>query len=183
MKRKIKAILTLLLTLSFVLPTLVVSVFATQNGQDKANDEHTIIDNITSIGINIFDEAIIIENEIPLIAAPYVQFESWSLFNAASTLLIAVSTIVLICTSISKKNNSDATVKKLTNKNFSIALGSAAAATLLLITQDFTKPMAIFDRYSIVFAIFALLVITINTIGNVKEQTPEELEMDDEIFN
>ncbi len=188
MNKKVRAITMITLALFFVLHIFTLVTYATPANQPVESTQESAVvqhadtvtqDTIHDINSVLFDGQVIVENKVPLVAAPYVFFSAWSLFNVITTLLVVLSTVFLSSALIKKAKTDDTSdtgryKNKILNKVATMVLEATTVLVLLLITQDFSTPMAIFDRYSLVFALFVVLVVTTNAIG--KNKTQKEIE-------
>ncbi len=102
------------------------------------------------------------------------------LFNLIATIITVILALVFII--FKRKNNKDETGnataqahseeqveinKKIRrNKIFNMLLIAAVSAILLFITQNFSQTLPLFDNYSIIFGLLAVLSIFTMTVGN-----------------
>ncbi len=119
----------------------------------------------------VYETSIIVENGVPLSMGDFKEV-AWSLFDLIITVLAAVFAIVSIVTKCftGKKEELDAYQNEYIERNPKVIIIGIIAAivisvisiVLLILTQDFSLPMAIFDKYSVIFAvIFVLQIITV----------------------
>ncbi len=145
-----------------------------------------------SYGGNTYESTLITENGVPLSAGNFKAVGgSWSLFDLLSTIFVALAAIYVIFFKKRKKQDQEAIKDDLFNqkyeeledekfaklrvgKSIALIIEAAMAVILLLITQDFTQPMVIFDQYSIAFGLSVALSILIVMIANKKRKDGEE---------
>ncbi len=119
-----------------------------------------------------YETELIVENGIPLSAGEFLEIGgAWSLFDLIMTILAVC--LALLYTFVRPKKNDEevseeATAeeeevkhkKRLITNAVLLVLG-VFNIILLLLTQDFTQPMTIFDEYSILFAIVVIVQVAI----------------------
>ncbi len=148
------------------------------NGQDLDENDYTIDDNgnltinpdyfrdlpdgtytlSVDIGGQTYESTVIVEDGVPLSAGPFNAGGAWSLFDLICTIIATLAPIVyLIIVRKRDEDNNNPEDEKTSNKRVITILVSAilgiALIILLLLTQDFTLPMTIFDIWSVVFAV------------------------------
>ncbi len=110
---------------------------------------------------------VITDGGVPL-SAKVIGFAAWSLFDLLMTILTFILAIIYILRKKYKANSdedeeteSEEESEKKYKKQILIkiigALLFVITLILLLLTQDFTLPMIIFDKFSLAFAILALV--------------------------
>ncbi len=122
-------------------------------GNITLNDEllETLDEGVYSVtvdnGEEVIENEIIVENEVPLLAS---EGSYWSVFSLILTIISLLVTILYIF--INKKGDGvDYTRDKMSI--VMIALFTVASIMLFIITQNINDKMAIFDSYTLFFAI------------------------------
>ncbi len=155
--------------------------------------EHVI--SVIDVYGDIYESVIIVEGGVPLSSTPFVYVgnhgAAWSLFDLMSTIFVAFTVIYISFLKNRKKTDKkeenwdqfDQEYNEIEDTRFAklrkrkaivLAVEAIMAIILLLITQDFTQPMIIFDQYSIVFALSVILSIVIVIIANKEPINDEE---------
>ena len=109
---------------------------------------------------------------------------SWSLFDLICTVIAVLLSAVMLIRMIGrnrKENDDDETcyaeeenneieIKRRRALRLTSLVPAIGSTVLLLLTQDFTQPMAIFDAWSLVFAIIALINIVLIIVSCKREE-------------
>ncbi len=127
-------------------------------------------------GTSSSEESILTDNITPLGA---LRGGSWSLFDLIMTLISVVLPIVFFLSVKRKRDeeqDEEETETKERNQRASSAIlviAGMISVILLLLTQDFTKLMTIFDVYSIVFALIVIVQIVLMILKGKKQEEVE----------
>ncbi len=141
--------------------------------------EYTL--NIIYDGVE-YEATIFVEDGVPTSAGDFKPVGGWSLFDLIITILSVISPIVYIVTQGGKKSKNSVYRQsyKRQNEEIYVRRNSTAVAgfflfglafILLILTQDFTKPMIIFDIYSIWFAIIFIVQTIVEIVFRRKNVT------------
>ncbi len=142
-------------------------VFKIEEGKTLVRS-HTIDDEATPLGTIELDD----------------NTSAWSLFDLISTILTTLSVLIYMMKRKKKDeedeeqaNDTEKQENRQKNKKYGIIIGGLLAVVsivLLILTQDFTAPMAIFDRYSLWFALIVVTqMLQMLVLGRKKEENEE----------
>jgi len=101
----------------------------------------------------------------------------WSLFDVICTILAAGLSLAMLITGIgrNRKEDDEANDSEPVQYKRHRALRAASlvpgigAIILMLLTQDFTQPMVIFDKWSVIFAVLAIVNIVLVAASRTKK--------------
>ena len=153
----------------------------------------------TSVGpraaINIGDDGIPQVEAIEDDGNALASGGAWSLFDVLATLLAAVLSGVMLFGAFGKRrrededddgdggstvgtgedqrSESDEVIKRKRILRFASLLPAIVAIIVLLLTQDFAQPMAVFDRWSLLFGILAIAQVVLLLLSRKKTRTDE----------
>jgi hypothetical protein len=87
--------------------------------------------------------------------------DTWSLFDLICALIAAAAALAMLIVLLLRRRNADGENAKIRRPMFAVlsAFASIAAIILVILTQDLSLRMAIFDEWSIAFAIVAIIGI------------------------
>ncbi len=153
------------------------------------NGDHTLT---LTYGESTFESTIIMSNGVPLSAGPFALVgNAWSLFDLIMTIIVILIPIIFVMVARRKKsedeNSSHETQEQdeyddekeqaSENRKLIFAIGAVLAVitvVLLLLTQDFTQPMGIFDKWSICFAIIFVVQLIFAIIFGRQQGNDDE---------
>ncbi len=122
---------------------------------------------ITTVDGENFEAVIIVEDGVPTSMSPFEPAYGWSLFDMIMTVVAVVIALIYLIVR-PRKNDSEHYEAESEQKHKNRIITSIVlfvfalfSIILLIVTQDFTQPMMIFDLWSIVFAIVALVQMVI----------------------
>ena len=72
-----------------------------------------------------------------------------------------------------QRSESDEVIKRKRILRFASLLPAIVAIIVLLLTQDFAQPMAVFDRWSLLFGILAIAQVVLLLLSRKKTRTDE----------
>ncbi len=152
--------------------------------------EHVIT--VTAVEGDVYESVIIVENGVPMSATPFELVDgvgrggAWSLFDLIMTVVACVLAIIYLIVRPRKNRDDD---NEYANKNTEeeetkhkkrlitslvLLVLAVFSVILLFITQDFTQPMIVFDMWSIVFALVALVQVLIMFFIRKKNEDEDE---------
>ncbi len=117
-----------------------------------------------------YESTIIVEEGAALSATPFRAIGgAWSLFDLIMTVVAILLAIIYLAVRPKNNenqneyayNNDEEKHKKRIVTSLALFLFAMFSVVLLLLTQDFTKPMIIFDIWSIIFALVALIQVVV----------------------
>ncbi len=152
------------------------------NALEKLEEgEHTVV--VEHNG-GIYSSQVIVENGVPLATAPFSILNAWSLFNLIAAALIVCATF-FVGFAPQQKFDLDISEEKIrqvktlrVNVICAMILGSLLIVSLLLVTQDYSQPMTIFDDYSVIFAVLTFLAVVTVSESNKKIEKQSESDND-----
>ncbi len=106
----------------------------------------------------------------------------WSLFDVICTILAAGLSLAMLITGIgrNRKEDDEANDSEPVQYKRHRALRAASlipgvgAIIMMLLTQDFTQPMAIFDKWSVIFAVLAIVNIVLVGASRTKKADDDD---------
>ncbi len=143
---------------------------------------------VTSTEGDVYESTIIVEDGVPLSATPfeYIGGAAWSLFDLIMTVVACILAISYFIIRPKKNEDEDdeyenrntekekAKHKTRLITNLILFAFAIFSVILLFITQDFTQPMIVFDRWSVIFALVALIQAFIMFFIRKKTDDEEE---------
>ena len=101
---------------------------------------------------------------------------SWSLADLVLTALSAIAALFLLVFGLGRNRRDGEEVKRHRAVRVASVATAAAAIALLILTQDFTQPMAMFDNWTVAFAIVAVAqaVLAIASRKDEREEGEED---------
>ncbi len=129
-----------------------------------------------------YESSIIVEDGVPTSAGILNQVRGWSLFNLIVTILTMISPVIFLVTQGKKKSKNSVYKQSYkrqqeeiyTRRNATAVAGFilfAVTFIILILTQDFSYPMVIFDIYSIWFAIIFVVQTIVEVVFRRKNVT------------
>ncbi len=166
-----------------------------EEGELEINQEYisTLPDGVYEVVAKIGDETyvaqIIVENGSPLSSSPFIKMgAAWSLFDLVMTIIVFGFMALMLLKHREEKEELAETddqlktseeerrrkqKRKMTYRLLEIIL-FIVILLFLIFTQDFTLPMAIFDKYSLYFGLLAILGLFIFVSFNNTSEEDEE---------
>ncbi len=133
-----------------------------------------------------YEAVVIMENGVPLAYSTFTvsNGNAWSLFDLVMTITSSLLVLAFIV-SKAKKDKEDEEKQNAENEEtpkqrrrklttFVLFILAIFSIILLFITQDFTQPMTIFDRWSIIFAVVGIVQVLMMIIFKKKYQDEDE---------
>ncbi len=150
--------------------------------QTLPDGEHEIVIEVQG---EVYTTSIVVENGVPLSASPLIR-QAWSLYDLIMTILSALLLLIFIVNKGKKEDEEDEEYQernKEENKEnqrkrsiaiFILMVSAIFNIFLLFYTQDFSLPMAIFDRWSVAFTVVTLFSALTMLLFRKKQEEKDE---------